>query len=44
VSDPRHVVVDLDFDSPAEAAAFLEFLQTRVWSSPENSPTLAGDP
>jgi hypothetical protein len=44
VSDPRYVVVDLDFDSPAEAAAFLEFLQTRVWSSPESSPALAGDP
>ena len=39
-----HGVVDLDFDNPAKAAAFLEFLQTRVWSSPENSPALAGDP
>jgi hypothetical protein len=44
VSDPCYIVLDLDFDSPAEAAAFLEFLQTRVWSSPENSPALAGDP
>jgi hypothetical protein len=42
VSDPRYIVLDLDFDSPAEAAAFLEFLQTRVWSSPETA--LAGDP
>lgn len=42
VSDPCSF--DLDFDSPAKAAAFLEFLQTRVWSSPENSPALAGDP
>jgi hypothetical protein len=42
VSDPRYIVLDLDFDSPAEAEAFLEFLQTRVWSSPENSPALAG--
>jgi hypothetical protein len=44
VSDPRYIVLDLDFDGPTEAAAFLEFLQTRVWSSPENSPALAGDP
>jgi hypothetical protein len=42
VSDPRYIVLDLDFDSPAEAEAFLEFLQTRVWSSPANSPALAG--
>jgi hypothetical protein len=43
VRDPSYIVLDLDFDGPAEAAAFLEFLQTRVWSSPENSPALAGD-
>ena len=29
VNDPRYIVLDLDFDSPAEAAAFLEFLQTK---------------
>ena len=44
VSDPRYIVLDLDFDGPAGAAAFLEFLEKRVWSSPENSPALAGDP
>jgi hypothetical protein len=44
VSDPQYVVLDLDFDGPAEAAAFLDLLQTRVWSSPQNSPALAGDP
>jgi hypothetical protein len=33
----------LDFDGPAEAAAFLEFLHTKVWSSPETSPALVGD-
>ena len=44
VSDPHYIVLDLDFDNPAKAAAFLEFLQTRVWSSPENSPGLAADP
>jgi hypothetical protein len=43
VDDPRYVVLDLDFDSATEAAVFLEFLKTRVWSSNENSPALAGD-
>jgi hypothetical protein len=43
VGDAHYVVLDLDFDSTAEAAGFLEFLQTKVWSSKENSPALAGD-
>jgi hypothetical protein len=44
VDDPQYIVVDLDFDSAVEAARFLEFLETRIWSSPESSPALAGDP
>lgn len=44
VDDPRFVVVDLDFDSTDEAQAFLSFLSTRVWASPETSPGLAGTP
>jgi hypothetical protein len=44
VCDPRYIVVDLDFDSPTEAAAFLEILETKVWASQENSPALAGAP
>lgn len=44
VDDPHYVVIDLDFDTAAEAAKFLEFLETRVWSSREGSPALAGDP
>jgi len=28
----------------AEADAFLGLLRTRVWSTPANSPALAGDP
>jgi hypothetical protein len=44
LSDPRYIVVDLDFDGPTEAAAFLEILETKVWSSRENSPALAGAP
>ncbi len=42
--DPCYVVVDLDFATASEAEAFLRFLQTRIWSSPENSPALAGTP
>ena len=43
MGDAHYVVLDLDFDSTAEAAGFLEFLQTKVWSSKEHSPALAGD-
>ncbi len=44
VDDPHFVVIDLDFATTAEAAAFLDFLRTSVWSSRENSPALAGTP
>jgi hypothetical protein len=44
VDDPRYVVIDLDFDTAGEAAKFLAFLQTTVWSSSENSPALIGTP
>jgi hypothetical protein len=44
VDDDHYVLVDLDFDTEAEAAAFLEILRTRVWSVPDNSPALAGSP
>ncbi len=44
-ADDRHyVVIDLDFDTVGEAQRFLEFLRTRVWSSPDNAPALAGAP
>lgn len=42
--DPRHVVVLLEFDGAAPAAAFREFLRTRVWADPAASPALAGPP
>ncbi|MEP6649969.1 MAG: hypothetical protein ABJA74_08645 [Lapillicoccus sp.] len=42
VDDPYYVVVDLDFSDADQAARFLSFLQTNVWSSPERSPALAG--
>ena len=44
VDDPAYVVVDLDFDTTAEATKFLSFLQANVWSSGENAPALAGPP
>lgn len=44
VGDPHYVVIDLDFDTTAEAESFLKMLQTKVWSTPGNSPALAGTP
>ena len=44
VDDPKYVVVDLDFDTTDEAQRFLEFLQTKVWTSTTNAPALAGRP
>lgn len=44
VDDPQYVIADLDFDSPLEATVFLDTLRTRVWSTPTNSPALAGAP
>ncbi|MER5295277.1 hypothetical protein ABT382_24890 [Streptomyces pharetrae] len=44
VDDPAYIVVDLDFDEVADAERFLGFLQTKVWSSSETAPALAGAP
>ncbi|MBK8469996.1 MAG: hypothetical protein WAR57_11540 [Candidatus Phosphoribacter sp.] len=44
VDDPCFVIADLDFDSAEVAQAFLDTLRSRVWSTPANSPALAGDP
>ena len=44
VDDPHYVVIDLDFDTADDAKRFLGFLQTRVWSSPQNAPALVGAP
>ena len=44
VEDPRYVLIDLDFDTTAEAEHFLDLLRTRVWANRENSPALAGAP
>jgi hypothetical protein len=42
--DDRYVVVDLDFDSVAEAERFRQFLHTVVWATREYSPALVGTP
>lgn len=42
--DPHHLMLDLEFDSAADAAAFARFLEERVWSDPAASPALAGVP
>ncbi len=42
--DPNYLMLDLEFDSTSQATAFAGFLRTRVWSSPDSSPALAGPP
>ena len=44
VDDADYVVVDLDFQTVGEAERFLDFLRTRVWSSSQHAPALAGTP
>jgi hypothetical protein len=44
VDDDKYIYVELDFDSTEQAGAFKDFLETRVWSSPEASPALGGRP
>lgn len=40
--DPDYVVLDLDFDDVPAAQRFLDYLQTRIWATKENSPALVG--
>ena len=42
--NPAYIIVQLDFPTVPQAANFLEFLQARIWSAPDNSPALAGPP
>jgi hypothetical protein len=44
MGEPNAIVVDLDFDTADAAAAFLAFLESVVWTSPDASPALAGRP
>lgn len=44
VDDAAYVVLQLDLASVDPARAFLAFLEERVWSTPANSPGVAGSP
>jgi hypothetical protein len=43
VDDPGFVMIDLDFDTRAEATSFVTAMQ-RVWASPQAAPALGGAP
>jgi hypothetical protein len=42
--DPNYVIIELEFDSPSEAEAFLGWLRRDAWSSREAAPALMGSP
>lgn len=44
LDDAAYIYVELDFDHAAQAESFKQFLETRVWASPEASPGLGGTP
>lgn len=44
IDDPHRILVDLDFDTIEHAEAFLDFLQTTIWSAPTEAPALVGAP
>ena len=44
VDDEKYIYIQLDFDSVEQATVFQQFLETRVWTSPDASPGLAGAP
>jgi hypothetical protein len=44
VDDPKHLMLDLEFDGVEGAHAFAAFLEQRVWSSSTSAPALVGVP
>jgi hypothetical protein len=44
VDDDHEVMLDLDFDTAADADAFRDILQTKVWPSPDKAPAKVGTP
>jgi hypothetical protein len=44
IDDDHYLVVQLDFDTADAARRFRGFLEANVWSTPANSPGLAGSP
>ena len=44
VDDDHEVMLDLDFDTAADADAFRDILQTKVWPSSDKAPAIVGSP
>ena len=44
LDDEAYVIVHLDFSTTEAATRFRGFLEENVWSTPTNSPGLAGSP
>ena len=44
VGDDHRVTLDIDFNTPAEADAFLTVLRNHVWSSSDKAPAKIGMP
>jgi len=44
VGDPRHLVIELEFESKERAESFSQFLTNVVWTNPDASPALVGRP
>ncbi|MCB0976171.1 MAG: hypothetical protein KDB02_01820 [Acidimicrobiales bacterium] len=44
VDDDHYVLIELDFDTVEAAENFRHFLETAIWSTPDNSPALVGTP
>lgn len=44
IDDADYLMIDLDFDDVAGAEALLTILRENIWTSPEASPGLGGEP
>lgn len=44
LEDPKYLMLDLEFDTADAATGFAQFLEQRIWSSPDSAPALAGVP
>ena len=44
VDDANKVMIDLDFDTAAEAGTFLTIMERDVWPSPDKAPAKVGAP
>jgi len=44
IDDDKYIYVELDFEGIEQAEAFKNFLETKIWSSPDASPALEGPP